>query len=72
MDIFHQFCRDVYLLDYDVRRVARNLRKISYSVQYNESRYDFLQRLLREAGISYTFRHSEKSHQMILFLSILI
>jgi type VI secretion system secreted protein VgrG len=40
--------------------------KREYCVQYRESAYDFLQRLLEEEGISYYFRHNKTSHTLVL------
>ncbi|WP_353613431.1 type VI secretion system tip protein TssI/VgrG [Mangrovibacter phragmitis] len=37
-----------------------------YCIQYRESAFDFIQRLLEEEGIYYFFRHSESGHQLIL------
>lgn len=38
-----------------------------YCVQYGESHYDFISRLLEEEGIGYYFSHTESGHTMILF-----
>ncbi len=38
----------------------------NYCVQYNETDFDFVQRLLAEQGIHYYFTHSNKSHQLTL------
>ncbi|WP_022973179.1 type VI secretion system tip protein TssI/VgrG, partial [Xanthomonas maliensis] len=40
--------------------------KLSYCVQYNESDFSFVSRLLEDAGIYYAFRHSEDAHTMVL------
>lgn len=37
-----------------------------YKVQYNESDYDFVHRLLEECGIYYFFEYDKSSHTMIL------
>ncbi len=37
-----------------------------YCVQYRESDFDFVSRLLEEEGIFYSFAHSEDAHTMIL------
>jgi type VI secretion system secreted protein VgrG len=36
-----------------------------YIVQYNETDFDFLHRLLAEVGIGYCFRHSAGKHEMV-------
>ncbi|MFM2589864.1 type VI secretion system Vgr family protein [Vibrio sp. TBV020] len=40
--------------------------KREYCLQYNESDYDFVTRLLAEEGVSYYFTHSEKEHTLVL------
>ena len=37
-----------------------------YVVQYQESDFDFVSRLLEEAGIYYFFEHTERKHTMVL------
>lgn len=36
-----------------------------YTVQYNETDWDFLHRLLAEVGIGYCFRHSAGKHELV-------
>ncbi len=38
-----------------------------YCVQYGETHFDFVSRLLEEEGIGYYFTHTESSHTMVLF-----
>jgi len=40
--------------------------KREYCVQYNESDFDFVSRLLAEEGVHYFFQHSDSDHTMIL------
>jgi len=40
---------------------------LPYCVQYRETDFNFVSRLLEEAGIAYYFRHEEKHHTMVLF-----
>ena len=40
--------------------------KLEYAVQYNESDFDFLSRLMEEAGIFYYFTHEKGKHTMVL------
>lgn len=39
---------------------------LSYCVQYNESDFSFVSRLLEEAGIHYRFEHDVDGHEMVL------
>lgn len=43
-----------------------NFRKRPYTVQYNESDYNFVARLMEEEGIYYYFTHTRDKHTMIL------
>lgn len=56
-----------YSFDYDESRLSNDVcRKRSYCVQYQESDFDFISRLLEEEGIYYYFAHDEKKHSMVL------
>lgn len=41
-------------------------KKREYCVQYNESDFDFISRLLEEEGIYYYFKHEDGKHTMVL------
>lgn len=45
---------------------AARYPKLPYCVQYNESDYDFVSRLLEDAGIHYYFEHAEDAHTLVL------
>lgn len=47
-------------------RLYGSYPKREYCVQYRESAFDFIERLLEEEGICYFFRHSESAHTLIL------
>lgn len=53
------------LSDFEVQ--VEGLRTREYCVQYGESYYDFVSRLLEEEGIGYYFVHTDSTHTMILF-----
>ncbi len=44
--------------------------KLDYCVQHNETDFDFVSRLLEEAGIYYFFEHEEGTHTMVLIDSM--
>lgn len=46
--------------------VKRTLDKRHYCVQYRETHYDFLTRLLEEEGIYYYFRHEKGKHTLVM------
>ncbi len=51
--------------DYAVS-TASTYTKRDYCVQYNESAFDFVSRLLEEEGIFYFFRHEKGKHTLVL------
>ncbi|HVK55904.1 MAG TPA: type VI secretion system tip protein TssI/VgrG, partial [Burkholderiales bacterium] len=46
--------------------LAGAYRKRGYCVQYRESDFDFLSRLMEEEGIYYYFRHGERNNTLVL------
>jgi type VI secretion system secreted protein VgrG len=46
---------------------AGNYKPHEYLVQYNETDFNFVSRLMEQAGISYYFKHDQDNHKMILF-----
>jgi type VI secretion system secreted protein VgrG len=47
-------------------RLKGDYTTLEYCVQYRESDFDFVSRLMEEFGIYYFFEHSENDHSMIL------
>lgn len=58
------------LSEHKISQVSLQLRntyqKREYCIQYRESDFDFISRLLEEEGIGYFFKHQEDQHQMVL------
>ncbi|MEW7314511.1 type VI secretion system tip protein TssI/VgrG [Buttiauxella gaviniae] len=50
-------------VDYQLRN---SYQKREYCVQYRESDFDFISRLLEEEGIYYFFKHQENQHTLVL------
>lgn len=48
-----------------VLNIPKNKEPKLYCVQYNESNFDFVARILEEAGIFYFFEHTKVTHQAI-------
>lgn len=46
--------------------VKRSLTKREYCVQYRETHFDFLSRLLEEEGIYYYFKHEKGKHELVM------
>lgn len=47
-------------------KITRPLISREYCVQFGETDFQFISRLLSEEGISYYFRHSDSSHELVL------
>lgn len=47
-------------------RLAGTYPKLDYCVQYSETDFEFVSRLLEEAGICYFFEHEEEKHTMVM------
>ncbi|MCD8349686.1 MAG: type VI secretion system tip protein VgrG, partial [Planctomycetaceae bacterium] len=48
------------------RELTKEYPDVEYRVQYNESSYSFIMRLLGEAGIFYRFSHDGQRHYLVL------
>lgn len=56
-----------YSSDFEWRlKVAADYKPLEYCVQYDETDFDFVSRLLEEAGIYYFFEHTSTKHTMVL------
>ena len=52
--------------DVDMTLLSGNFSLRPYCVQYRESDFDFISRLMEEEGIYYFFRHEQNRHVMVL------
>ena len=64
-EIVESILREHGLTDFELKLLG-SYRKREYCVQYRESHFNFISRLLEEEGIHYFFRHSDAMHKMIL------
>jgi len=55
-----------YKIPFDNRVQFAGQDKFDFTVQFNESDFDFVSRLLEASGIFYFFEHAEDSHHLIL------
>ena len=60
--IFHEFG----FSNFEFRSLTGNYQPREYCVQYNETYFDFVSRLLEEEGIYYYFTHERNRHKLIL------
>jgi type VI secretion system secreted protein VgrG len=67
VDIVQQVFRDAGFSDFDAGRLtAGNYRKWEFLVQYRETDFNFVSRILEQEGIYYYFTHSADKHMLVL------
>lgn len=65
--IFEKVCKDTHgFSDYSLSSLTAAYREREYCVQYRESDFAFVSRLLEEEGIFYYFTHEEDKHTLVL------
>ncbi|MDU6888025.1 MAG: type VI secretion system tip protein VgrG [Pseudomonas aeruginosa] len=64
-DIIKQVFRDLGFSDFE-DALTRPYREWEYCVQYRETSFDFVSRLMEQEGIYYWFRHEKKRHILVL------
>jgi type VI secretion system secreted protein VgrG len=67
IDIVKKVFGDFKLTDYELDVNEKNYKPIPYCVQYRETHFNFVSRLLERAGIGYYFRHEKERHVLVLF-----
>jgi len=66
VEIIREVMQDSPWLFYDTRGLTHKYPKINYTVQYQESAYNFIARLLEQSGIYYYFRQDENCVTWVL------
>ncbi len=64
-DILEKVFEDLGFSDYK-RNLKATYAKRDYCVQYRETAFDFVSRLMEEEGIFYFFEHSDSKHTLVL------
>ncbi len=64
LDIVEKVCKDAGVTDVKLR-VQSPPSPIPYVVQYRETDFAFVSRLLEEAGLYYTFEHTASAHTLV-------
>ncbi|HBP0637223.1 TPA: type VI secretion system tip protein VgrG, partial [Pseudomonas aeruginosa] len=64
-DIIKQVFRDLGFSDFE-DALSRSYREWEYCVQYRETSFDFVSRLMEQEGIYYWFRHERNRHILVL------
>jgi type VI secretion system secreted protein VgrG len=65
VEIIDEVLKANYLYGY-VKRLGGKYSKLVYQVQYGESDFAFIQRLMAEHGIYWFYEHSREVHRMVL------
>jgi len=65
LEIVEQVFKDSSYTDFD-NRCLKSYPKREYCVQYHESSYNFVSRLLEDEGIFYFFEHEKSKHTLVL------
>ncbi len=66
IEVIEAVFTDLGLRDYQVE-TSEVYERIPYCVQYRESDFNFVSRLMESEGIAYFFKHELKVHTMVLF-----
>jgi len=64
-DIVEAIFKRYQISNYQLKLTATYAKR-EYCVQYRETAFDFISRLLEEEGICYYFQHTDKAHTLIL------
>jgi type VI secretion system secreted protein VgrG len=65
-EIIAQIFSDFGFSDYENAEIRGSHEKWNYCVQYRETAFDFISRLIEQEGIFYFFRHEQNKHVMVL------
>lgn len=65
-EIFKAVCAKYKFAEFDLSDLTKTYLPLNYCVQLNETDFDFLTRILFDAGIFYTFRMMDKGCVMVL------
>jgi type VI secretion system secreted protein VgrG len=68
-DIIKQVFRDQGFTDFE-EALSGSYRKWTYCVQYRETDFNFVSRLMEQEGIYYYFKHEKNKHQLVLADSV--
>lgn len=66
LDAIKQVLQDGGFGDVEYSKLSGDFRKRKYCVQYRESDFDFISRLMEDEGIYYYFEHQADRHVMVL------
>lgn len=64
-EIIEQVCKDAGLTDYQLKLTGK-FAKLDFCVQYGESDFDFVSRLMQQNGIAYYFNHTDAKNTLVI------
>src|ERR1035441_2933820 len=65
-DIIKEILGDLGLSDFETSEIKGSHPKWDYCVQYRETSFNFVSRLMEQEGIFYYFRHEQGKHVLVL------
>ncbi len=65
-DIIKQVFQDLGFSDFETGEIQENHPTYEYCVQYRETDFNFVSRLMEQEGIFYYFRHEQGKHVLVL------
>jgi type VI secretion system secreted protein VgrG len=65
-EIIEQIFQDLGFTDFDTSQIKGAHPKRDYCVQYRETDFNFVSRLMEEEGIFYFFKHEDGKHTLVL------
>jgi type VI secretion system secreted protein VgrG len=66
VDILKKVFDDLGFSDYDVAGLVGSYQPLDFCVQYNETHFNFVHRLMQRSGIYYFHKHEAGSHTLVL------
>lgn len=65
-DIIEKIFKDLGFNDFDKSEIKQTHDKLEYCVQYRETDFNFVSRLMEQEGIFYYFKHEDGKHTLML------
>jgi type VI secretion system secreted protein VgrG len=65
-EIIEKIFKDLGFSDYDTAQIKGSHPKREYCVQYQETDFNFVSRLMEEEGIFYFFKHEDGKHKLVM------
>jgi type VI secretion system secreted protein VgrG len=66
VEIIEKIFKDLGFTDFETSKVGGTHPKREYCVQYRESDFEFVSRLMEEEGIFYYFKHENAKHTLVM------